>query len=233
MLSRRTFIKFMSLVGGVVLNPFQRLVTQLGINLAVGEEVYRGELYAGFLLLPEGTIIPSFVEFPKKGSPNECGVGIGWDGIKPNAVSRFFDNAEGLAAEIKFPIYTLNNIPAELIPMRAYVLSDETGEVFGAALGFDAINIESGYWECIVSLWAQPIFPKPVPLYFREPIESGDSIGLLEKVNYLPSPGIRTQTQEGFIYYWIENDVFYTLAVDPVSALKDAHEITSYLKLMK
>lgn len=233
MLTRRDFIKFTSLVGGVVLNPFQRLGSRLGIGLDVGEEVAVGELYAGFVLLPEGTPIPSFVEFPKKGSPNECGVGVGWGGIKPNAVSRFFDNEEGLAAEIKFPIYTLDDIPAELTPARAYMLSDETGEVYGAALGFDAFNIESGYWECVVSLWAQPKFPRPIPLYFRDPIESGDSVGFLEKINYLPTLGIRTQTQEGFIYYWIENNIFYTLAVDPVSALKGAHEITSHLMLIK
>jgi hypothetical protein len=210
MWSRRQFIKTLGVLGGAVAAPFHwlgraRAAAAPQVDLPPG-----AELYGGFLLLPEGALVPAFVQQPKLPPPNMCGVGEG----KPNAVTRPFATAADLAKEVDFPVYTLGEMPNGLRPGSAFLITHNTGEVYGVSLGFETYNPNSAHWECAVSLWIQPDFPKPYPLWPSGPVEAGGSAVVLEKVDLLPAAGIRVATPAGYVYHWITREVFYTLAIN-------------------
>jgi hypothetical protein len=86
--------------------PNSRWVSQLplGVQPALAEEPpVEGELFAGFVLLPEGAPMPSFVKEPALGVPNMCGVGVGMGGPEPTAVTTNFLNAADILTKIDFP----------------------------------------------------------------------------------------------------------------------------------
>ena len=61
MFTRRDFIKTMSLLSGAVLAPVRWLGRWTGVQPAQAEEPPEmGELYAGFVLLPEGAPMKVF-----------------------------------------------------------------------------------------------------------------------------------------------------------------------------
>jgi len=71
MLTRRSFFKFLGAVGFYALTPLRRFFPQSPIEASY---LQTGELFADFLLLPEGAILPSFVQYPKLPMPRLCGV---------------------------------------------------------------------------------------------------------------------------------------------------------------
>ena len=229
MINRREFIKTMSLLGGVMLAPVRWLGTWTGVQPVLdGELPVIGELFAGFLLLPEEADVPEFVDFPDKGAPNLCNLSGDLPHIN-DAVLYFLKTIEELADNVEFPIYYLSNVPVELKLARVYVTAYLSGEVYNASLGYDALNPETGDWECVVSISAQPDFPKPLLLYSSNPVEPGGPATIFEKTVSLPTIGIKTKTQMGLEYYWIENNVFYTLSIDPSSLVKDAENLVKTL----
>lgn len=216
--SRRQFLKgAIGILGGTVaariagLFPEIQLqaiettvsVTQLPTQLEVGE------LYAGFLLLSDGLPIPAFVVYPQLGPPVICGAGQANPEL--TGYGTLYSTPEDVATTADLPIYSLDGLPAELRSRGGNVIRYNTGEVYAVSVDFELFNTEVGLWETVISIWAQPNFPRPYPLWSSEPVEPDGPAVVLEKVSLLPTPGIRTRTQHGDVFYWIQNDILFTL----------------------
>jgi hypothetical protein len=71
----------------------------------------------------------------------------------------------------------------------------------------------------LISLWAQPEFPRPYPIW---PVpasvysEEGEPLYIFppEKIEFTPAPGILLPADEGHILHWIKGDILYTLVVE-------------------
>lgn len=179
-----------------------------------GQEDSVGESFAGFFLLPEGAPIPSFIQESKRGIPVVCGIGADKGGAVATAITEAFSNVEDLKNVIDFPIYVLQPISENFQFLEASVLKHETGEVFSVSVSFQTYNSETDQWQSTISVWAEPDFPRPFPLYFNEPIEADVPAIVLEKVDFLPSPGIMVATATGHVCHWIENGILYFLIAE-------------------
>lgn len=228
MLTRRTFIKTLAAVGGVILTPFDWLNRRGVFTLSHIQAPSVGELYAGFLLLPERAPIPPIVEYPEPGVPLVCGVGNDQRRLKPTSVSRSLTSAADLAREVNFRIYTFNQLPDGLRPRGAKLVRYTTGKVFIASVNFESFDA-IGDGKGMVSITAQPYFPRPFPLKSSDPVEPGGPAVVLEKVNFLPSPGIMVATQTGYVFHWIGQDVLYTLMAEHNPSREEAQTLIGSL----
>ena len=214
MISRRDFIKLFSSIGAVLLAPLRGL-GQIGEKDYLQEGKVAGDLYGGFLLLEEGAQIPEFIQYPTIPMPNGCGVGVDEKNLRASAISQFFETPEDLAKGVLFRVYLPKKMPDGLRYGKAYTLSNNNGSLYEASLAFESYNSETQLWETAASFWIQLHYPKPLPLWSMKPVEVGVPGISYDKVDFLPSPGLRVATQDGFVYYWIENDIFYTLIFEP------------------
>lgn len=228
MVTRRDFIKTMSLLSGVVLAPVRwlgrwaspNLLGQLplgGVQPAQTEEPPEGgELYAGFVLLPEGAPMPSFVQCAS-GAPILCRV----EDARDSDVTAFrgetlwFDNIESLRDYLSFPIYIPTSLPRNIELMYGYVIRFvQSQEVFAAKVDF---GIE-GNPQPLISLSAQAIFPHPYPVWpvgiLSENSESQDEVFIPEKVDFTPTSGVMFPTLYGHVLHWVSENVLYTLIVE-------------------
>jgi len=137
-------------------------------------------------------------------------------------VSKSLSTAADLAKEVDFPVYTFSKLPEGLRPIGANLIRHKTGEVFATSVDFQSYNKETDGWETRVSIWAQPDFPRPFPLWSSDSVEPGGLAVVLEKVDFLPSPGIMVATQQGYVFHWIEKDVLYTLIAEADLSHEDA-----------
>lgn len=193
------------------------------------QEPNEGEIWEGFLLLPEGASVPKFVIYPELGIPIVCGVGVAQGGAIPTAVSEIFNSVEALAQVVNFPVYTLDHLPEGLRVGNVHLIKHRTGEIFAAFVAFHSYNKTTNNWETIVSIWAHPEFPRPFPLWSSNPVEPDGPAVRPMKVDFLPSPGVEVTTQAGYVYHWIRQEVLYTLTVEPSPNEKWARNIASAL----
>lgn len=248
-LSRRAFIKWLSAISGVVVAKMAGLVPEVqaapptgrfrqegsgGNKTGVGTiranpEVIEGELYEGFLLLPEGAPVPATVMQSKLGIPIVCGVGVGRGGPEPTAIVESVSSAIDLPNKTQFPIYTFSKLPSQIRSASATLIRHSSGEVFTSSVDFQTYNKNNGVWETTISIWAQPDFPRPLPLWSSTPAELGGPAVVLEKVDFLPSPGIRVTTDNGYVFHWIENDIFYTFVAENILAREEATKLIGLL----
>jgi hypothetical protein len=226
MFTRRDFIKTMSLMSGAVLAPVQWLAKWAGMQPARAEETVEGELYAGFVLLPEGAKVPEFVEYPKKGIPIVCGV----EGNATTGITKSFDREDDLIKEVRLPMYRLNQLPPGLSSAGGYILSHKTEEIFSVLLSYKIYDMEIQRTKTAITLCAQPDVPRPFPLWSSEPVEPGGSSVILEKVTFLPIPGIMVISQTGYIFYWIDNTILYTLIMDYHPTYEEAQWLVNSLE---
>ncbi|MCS6911060.1 MAG: hypothetical protein NZM11_10935 [Anaerolineales bacterium] len=143
---------------------------------------------------------------------------------------RTFASVAELAREMEFPLYALGEMSNGLRLGSAFLITHDTGEVYGASLGFETYNPESACWECTVSLQAYPDFPRPFPLWSRQPEKPADPAVVLEKVGFLPTPGIRVMTRAGYVCHWIEEHILYTLVVEPSPTIQEAKMVPDLLE---
>lgn len=186
------------------------------------------EEYAGFLLLPEGTPVPSFVRYPERGIPVFCGLGD----AEITAVSQSLTGAEDLVKELGFAVYTFRELPKGLRPIGANLIRYKTGEVYAASVNFGSFD-QSDYNRGTVSITAQPDFPRPFPLRSYAPVEPGGPAVILQKVGFLPSPGIMIATHKGYVFYWIERDILYTLSAEHSPSREEIQALVGSLVLLE
>ncbi len=169
-----------------------------------------GEVWEGFVLLPEGAPIPSFVTCAP--APILCQT----DG-SPEAealrgeVLPVRDLAEA-RAQIPFPLYRPTELPfqqGQVIRFRG------GGRVFIVMLDFGRASEPEG------SLWARPIYPRPYPVWPVRHPEQPEIPVPPTKVFFTPAPGVLLPTVDGYMVQWIKQDVLYILVTyhDPEGSL--------------
>jgi hypothetical protein len=204
MINRRDFIKLIGMFS-VVLTPLNRLISKTSYELQ-GGSLSKGELFEGFVLLPADAEVPSFVTPAKTKGPKEKN--------KSSTVYKEFKSVNDLKAHVKKPIYAIDKSKQSADFLGANVVSYFDDEVFGVSLGFIDPTNATSMEEANISLWAQYEYPRPYPLWNAAPTDE-DHLGYgLEKVDFLPSPGIQITTPQGFVFCWIEKNVLYMLILD-------------------
>lgn len=113
----------------------------------------------------------------------------------------------------------------------AKLIRHETGEVFAAVVDFQSQNRRSRDLETTVSIWAQPEFPRPFPLWSSDPVEPGGPAVILEKVSFLPSPGVMVATPQGAVFHWIKDDILCTLIAELGLSHQETLTLASLLSL--
>lgn len=190
-----------------------------------------GELYSGFVLLSEGMPIPNYVKASKFGVPVVCGIGANEGGAVATAVTEFYSNVADLKKVIDLPVYTLDPFPDGFQPLGAMALKHQTGEIFAISIDFQTYNEKTDGLETTVSIWAYPDFPQPFPLWSAEPLEANGASITLEKVDFLPMPGILVATAMGYVCHWIADGILYCLIAENSTLNSNIHSIVNKLTL--
>lgn len=193
----------------------------------------KSEIYNGFLLLADNDPIPDFVQPSRLGIPIACRVGEGNGKYALEAVTKPFKQPIALERAAKFPIYTLKNLPANARQADSYLIKHMSGEVYGAVVSYETPEPKSDEWEGSIGIFAQPDFMHPYPLWSSSPVEPNGPSVILEKVDFLPTPGIMIATQAGYVFYWIQKDIFYTLRAEYELSRKEAEVLARSLTLIK
>lgn len=226
MLTRREFIKIMGVLGTFVLSPVRRLGRWSASEVAIDPA---GELFSGFILLPEGAPIPEFVIPAQLPQTKSCGM---VEGLEESLHDAFLENLDTLTMakdRVSFPLYDFDKLPGQLRQGKSYILSNDMGDVYRITVRYEFYDRTSDSWVTALTLWVDPDFPRPYPLWASEPVEPDGPAMVLEKVNFLPSPGVRIVTQEGFACFWIESDALYTLIAEPSPIGLDASKLVELL----
>jgi hypothetical protein len=231
MFNRRDFIKFMSLMGGVVLNPFQRFGNWSGLAADMIEETFVGELYGGFVLLPDGVPLPYFVEPSLYGGIFECGVGIGIDAVDnwPRFIINKFANETDMKNSVGFPLYSIDYLTHGIRLANVYSVLTNKGELLSITLCYESYDSKLKLSSTTVSLAMYLDFMRPFPLYYSKTNNQYEPARIFEEVNILSNIGFREATMEGFVYYWIDREILYVLTVEP-STQEFSQEIIGSLK---
>jgi hypothetical protein len=181
-----------------------------------------GERYAGFVLLPEGARLPADVQDYRHGIPSGCGAGNQGDQATVHAIQTDLESPAEVFRQGGFPLYTLGALPAWLQPAGNSLVRHGTGELFGGWTLFKSYSRALGGWYTSVSILAQVDFPRPVPLWSSSAVEPDGPSVTLEKVDFLPAPGVMIRTYAGFVLHWIHQDIYYILTADRPSAYDQA-----------
>ena len=242
--SRRTFVKTVTATGAALLAKLSGLVPEAQwsgqtsrrnetTGVASAAPLEAGELYAGFVLLKEGETVPAFVKSRVHGVPIVCGVGHGRGGPKPTVATYAMNTTTDLAREGRFPMYTFGKLPSGLRSGDQFLIKHDFGAVIGGVIGFESHNAKTKKWENGATIWAQTDFPKPYPLWSRDPVEPSGTAVVLEKTNFLNVPGVMVATFRGFVFHWIQNDVFYTLTITNDPTRESARALINSLTLIR
>lgn len=182
-----------------------------------------GELYGGFVLLPDGAPVPLDLS-DYKGFPNPCGVVEpgGTEHAQPSdAVHVELSDARVLSEMGGFPVYALKTLPQKLLSVSASLVKHGTGEVHGGYLAYKAFDARNKVAFTAVTIAMEKGFPHPYPLWSANPVEENGPSIKLEKVEYVPGgEGILIRTPVGFDLHWIENDVLYSLSAEGVQGIE-------------
>lgn len=213
MLSRRSFVKALAAVGGALLLPLDRLAGRGSAPAALAQEPAVGELYAGFVLLPENALVPAFVKPARLGIPKFSADGAA--ASRSGAViTKLLSTAKELAAASELRLYEFTMLPDGVHLSQAVLCLHPSGEVYSATLNYLSCPAVAGSWGFVASISAEPDFPRPFPIRLSRPLEPA-ALGVIpEKVDCLPCPGIALPTCGGYFYQWIENDVHYTAILE-------------------
>jgi hypothetical protein len=241
MFSRRDFIKALGVLGAAILNPFHRWSRPQDVQAAsIKDELLQlnAELYGQFLLLPEGMPVPAFVEDYKFGIPTMCGMAdetTAEKGQPPKdpitAVYSDLDSAASLSIQAGLPVYTLDKLPAGIVPSGVDLIQHKTGQLFGGDVRFEAYDEQEDTWYTAINISVQADFPKPFPLWSSTPLEPDGLATVLEKVDFTPGHhGILVRTPQGFALHWIHEGTYFLMTGDRMPDI-DVRELASALVL--
>ncbi len=234
MLTRREILKTIGTSGVVLGTPLSRLFRASSSADAAGASAdpAAGELYAGFLLLPDGAPVPSTVQPSRFGTPIVCGLG----GKPATARSMHYGTHTEVAKNAAVPLYSPSHLPPTLRPAGGDIIEYEWGGVFTASLDFETYQSDSNTWGGgEVSLWAETEFPRPYPFWMT-------SIAGVppKKVGFLPAPGLQVASgmgssgrRLGYTFYWIDNGFLHWLRVENYSSEDEAQALATTLTRLR
>lgn len=225
MLTRRDFIKFMGLVGSVVLSPLHRLGERLGIEPDAGVGESAGELYAGFVLLPLGSHVPEFVKTVSYPILGELAEKEERDLLEnSNRVDPLpFDHIDNLRENLTFPIFIPGLLPDKVTFLQGSILKfSQSGEIWETCIDYGFQDVQ----EPIIRVSARPIIPRPYPVwsYIAIPqklegefiLDEEYIIKYPQKIDFTPQKGLLFESSQGYMLQWIMDDVLYTASMDYV-----------------
>ncbi|MCZ7666501.1 MAG: hypothetical protein M5U34_04380 [Chloroflexi bacterium] len=180
--------------------------------------------------------MPEFIAFPDFPTPIHCGVGDS-DEIHVIATHVSFETVEDVVKEVNFSIYKLDGLPVPNFRLGDIVLTRyENGQVDQVLITYEQYMSEVNRWVTTISISSRFTFPAPYPVAFTPADLVADGLRdfptLIEKVSYLPTNGLQVSTAEGYVYYWVENSILYTLINEPAYG-ESATELTKLLRLVK
>jgi hypothetical protein len=229
MWSRRQFIKTIGALGGALLMPFRKIKQVESLGLADEESSPEMELYEGFVILPENAPLPPVVLCAP--APILCNSD---EKLDPSAEAfrgetSWFDSMDELASQVSFPVYIPGRLPADVRFLQGYVgRFAKSQKIYESRIDF---GLTDGH-QALISLSARPIFPRPYPVWrsssHREEqlhLEQDSTATFPEKVDFTPAPGLMAPTEQGYVVYWMKQDVLYTLFLDYDSSREVAVDI--------
>ncbi len=170
---------------------------------------YEGEIYEGFLLLPDGAPLPSFVQCAP--APILCETDSQHD---PTLIGKSirFTSIEELRNYVPFPLYIPAVLPTNVQLIGINVIQFvRSGDIFAVTINFGATDIN----QSRITVRARPIYPRPYPIWpVHSPIFHEKELVHPDKVNFLPTPGIMRPSVAGYVLDWIKQDVLYTLVAE-------------------
>jgi hypothetical protein len=200
MLSRRSFIRALVAAGSLSLLPRIKTWDSASAGPAGSGSASQTEEYAGFLLLPEGTPVPDSVVYPPR---SEHAV-----------ITSHLARPSDLARMGGFTLYVPATVPSSLRDAGCSLLSRPRHVPIAGYVLYKAADHSRVAPVTRLSIAAERVFPSPFPLWSSEPVEPGGPAVVLEKVSFLPSPGIMVPTAMGYAFHWIKDEVLYTLLAE-------------------
>ncbi len=186
-----------------------------------------GEMYHGFILVPGNSDPPPWIHCTSV--PVTCAAGN--QNVDPDFLGEEipFSTLEQVRDYVHFKLYSFNNLPAPLQVVSINVLQfAKSKHAFMVTMGFGKYNPSAGAVTPTISLWAQPDFPRPYPIYPAQAYNS-DTIVAPEKVSITPEPGVMLPTGDGHLIQWIKGDVLYTLVAEDDPSREAAINLVSAL----
>jgi hypothetical protein len=196
-------------------------VAQLGLQATeagrdVNAQVGNYDIYGDFVLLPDEAPVPPFVDMPTEGLPAMEGLA----GNAAQAVSETLADQSELRDTLGFKMYSLPATPTGMRQARPTVIRNERGTIFVALIQYERQsprfeNASGGSrWQGAIAISASPTFPRPVPMWaYGTPPGSQ----FPDKVTYLPTPGLITNSRSSLTVHWVESSVLYRVTADTLS----------------
>jgi len=231
-LSRRRFIAAVSLISGAFAVPACVVQGESGEGAEGKEE---GELYAGLILLKDGAPTPAFVRLPMREMPIMCGTGVGRGGPEPTGVHVAFDSASELARAVPYQLVAPNATSTGFETEGGDLILYPGGEVFASNITFLRKSAVSKAVEIRAHLCSYPNHPAPFPIWSVEPVEPNGPSAPLEKVTFLPVPGVMQRSRNGYLFHWIKDDVLHILTIENEASPVEApalDDVVSWIQSM-
>lgn len=223
--SRRQFLKgTLGMLGGAMTAQAARLFPELPLILAQEVPTVQplvqsetGELYAGFLILPDPDELPNVPIEETRHDEVEI--------VPLGSVS------EALTL-VNFPIYALRTLPPGISFAGTYLEKYKSSQQPRTC----TINYLSRQKSNLlaISVTALAEYSKPYPMRPVHKLKvSYEEIELIhpEKVSFLPTPGLAIPSAEGHVLLWIQDDILYSLISEHAASREAAVNLAKALEL--
>jgi hypothetical protein len=232
MLNRRDFIKMVGGLGVLVLTPIDKLVNRRPLSLT-GVNPEKGELYAGFYLLPQDAPLPSFIDIPAVPILDHVADEGAFSSDQFKGSTYYYESIDALKADVQLPLF-VPSAPSDWAPFHGSVTRFKgSGAVWEIRYGFWAKADQSP----LVTFLARPVFSHPYPVWPVVDLVKITTANVWEKapvinpekVQFTPTPGILLPLDQGYTVQWIDHDILYTVFIENQSRRAFAENFISSL----
>lgn len=219
MLSRKQFIRSISVLGGAVLAPWQQWARSRSVSQIDQQPLPLGaDLYGGFILLPQGTNVPSFVKDYQYGIPSLCGASDGTEDRPHSPIQAIYtpvQSAQDIRALAQLPLYALKVLPKGVRAAGGALTQYTNGNVFSGEIVYQSLDAVTGQWFTSVVISVQTDYPQPFPLWYSTAVEPDVPGITLEKVSFAPGgAGILVRPRNGVVLHWIDRKCYHFMTLD-------------------
>lgn len=232
--SRRDFLKQIkySLAGIGMLYIWSRTPQSIRAYSETISQTTQGEPYNGFLLVPDQALLPAEVK-PARA------IGFHGPGDYPVEVVDF-SSVDALLKEIRTPIFLPEVLPDrfQLDSLRLIRLMQRNTPII-ATINYtipDYQKIESEEQSPQISLSIMFDFPRPFPIWpVHDPFSSDKVILVQPEKIIMPTigPGILLPSRQGFVFYWMANEVCNVLVSEHSRQRASIEELAKSLTIVK
>jgi hypothetical protein len=186
-----------------------------------------GELWEGFVLLPEGAPLPSFVSCAP--APILCQTDGSPEAEALRGETLTFTELAPLRSLIRFSLYWPSRLPPGIVWQGATVTRfARSGEVFSVSLNFG-----DGKGVPRIQVIAQPMYPSPYPVWPVYAPDRPEEPIFPEKVFFTPRPGLLLPSAQGHLALWIEQNTLYVFIAEHDPRLESNIELIKSLNHLR